>query len=105
MREELGDDHIAQYMADYTPGDFTMNGGAFYIVSDTACVSIGTTDGMDSWTYALGGEELLEGCGMALLNVQAPNVFPERSSRISISTSSRSSSSSTISHLFMNTTM
>ena len=31
--------------------------------------------------------------------------YSERSSRISISTSSRSSSSSTISHLFMNTTM
>lgn len=79
VREQLGDDIIAQYMEAYTPGDFTMNGGAFYIIADTACVSMGTLDGMDGWTYALGGEELLEGCDMALLNVQAPNVFlPKR---------------------------
>lgn len=79
MREELGDDLIAQYMADYTPGDFTFNGGPFYIITNAACVSLGTTDGMDSWTTALGGEELLDGSySMTLLNVQAPNVFLPR---------------------------
>ena len=41
-----------------------------------------------------------------MIGVSSPgNSYSSRSSRISISTSSRSSSSSTISHLFMNTTM
>lgn len=62
----------------YTPGDYTGLGGAITIFSTNSCLDAGTLESMDSWSYALAGEENLDGYQVSLLNAQASNVFLPR---------------------------
>ena len=96
-------------------------GGTFLICNE----SNGDSDKDEKWTEIIGGMTIYASISSMILSphsllgssralradplitgISSPGKsYSERSSRISISTSSRSSSSSTISHLFMNTTM
>jgi len=61
----------------YTPGAYTGMSGALMVLMGQTMTS-GTIDGMNSWAYALGGDDRLDGYETAPMSLQASNVFLPR---------------------------
>ena len=61
-----------------TPGEFTAIGGSWDILMNGEAMSVGTLESMDVWSYALAGDQQLEGYTLAPLTLQASGVFLPR---------------------------
>lgn len=61
-----------------TPGEYTAIGGSRDILMDGEAMSVGTLESMDIWSFALAGDEQLEGYTLAPLTLQARGVFLPR---------------------------
>lgn len=61
-----------------TPGEFTAIGGSRDILMYGEAMSVGTLESMDVWSYALAGDQQLEGYTLAPLTLQASGVFLPR---------------------------
>ena len=75
-------DMLNQWMAegvDYTPGDFTGLSGAMMVLMGAQCVTAGTLDGVEPWSWALAGDDQLEGYETVPISLQCSGVFlPKR---------------------------
>ena len=72
---EVWTKEVSQY---YTPGDYTGLGGAMSVCTGTQYLTSGTLDGMMQWSYALAGDDQLEGFETIHFNGQASGVFLPR---------------------------
>lgn len=61
-----------------TPGEYTAIGGSWDILMNGEAMSAGTLESMDIWSYALAGDQQLEGYTLAPLTLQASGVFLPR---------------------------
>lgn len=61
-----------------TPGEYTAIGGSRDILMNGEAMSVGTLESMDVWSFALAGDEQLEGYTLAPLTLQARGVFLPR---------------------------
>ena len=61
-----------------TPGEYTAIGGSRDILMNGEAMSVGTLESMDIWSFALAGDEQLEGYTLAPLTLQARGVFLPR---------------------------
>lgn len=61
-----------------TPGEYTAIGGSWDILMNGEAMSAGTLESMDVWSYALAGDQQLEGYTLAPLTLQASGVFLPR---------------------------
>ena len=61
-----------------TPGEYTAIGGSWDILMNGEAMSVGTLESMDVWSYALAGDQQLEGYTLAPLTLQASGVFLPR---------------------------
>lgn len=61
-----------------TPGEYTAIGGSWDILMNGEATSAGTLESMDIWSYALAGDQQLEGYTLAPLTLQASGVFLPR---------------------------
>lgn len=61
-----------------TPGEYTAIGGSRDILMDGEAMSVGTLESMDIWSFALAGDQQLEGYTLAPLTLQASGVFLPR---------------------------
>ena len=61
-----------------TPGEYTAIGGSWDILMHGEAMSVGTLESMDVWSYALAGDQQLEGYTLAPLTLQASGVFLPR---------------------------
>lgn len=95
MREQL------EAMADtYTPGDYTGIGGAMDVVMNGAALSAGTLEGMESWSFALAGDDQLEDYALMPLNLQSYGVFlPRQLYGVLASTENEEAAKSFVSYL------
>jgi len=79
VRQELGEEMLAVYAADYVPGDYTGSMGAHMIVTSDELLSPGTMNGMDAWANMLAGDDLLDGYETVHLHPQGGHVYlPKR---------------------------
>lgn len=79
LRERYAD-NLGQMDGDLgiTPGEFTAIGGSWDILMNGEAMSVGTLESMDVWSYALAGDQQLEGYTLAPLTLQASGVFLPR---------------------------
>ena len=61
-----------------TPGEYTAIGGSWDILMNGEAISVGTLESMDIWSFALAGDQQLEGYTLAPLTLQASGVFLPR---------------------------
>ena len=61
-----------------TPGEYTAIGGSWDILMNGEAMSAGTLESMDIWSFALAGDQQLEGYTLAPLTLQASGVFLPR---------------------------
>lgn len=61
-----------------TPGEYTAIGGSRDILMNGEAISVGTLESMDIWSFALAGDQQLEGYTLAPLTLQASGVFLPR---------------------------
>lgn len=61
-----------------TPGEYTAIGGSRDILMNGEAMSVGTLESMDVWSFALAGDQQLEGYTLAPLTLQARGVFLPR---------------------------
>ena len=61
-----------------TPGEYTAIRGSRDILMNGEAMSVGTLESMDIWSFALAGDEQLEGYTLAPLTLQARGVFLPR---------------------------
>ena len=61
-----------------TPGEYTAIGGSWDILMHGEAMSVGTLESMDVGSYALAGDQQLEGYTLAPLTLQASGVFLPR---------------------------
>ena len=79
LRERYAD--VLSQMGDdfgITPGEYTAIGGSRDILMNGEAMSVGTLESMDIWSFALAGDEQLEGYTLAPLTLQASGVFLPR---------------------------
>lgn len=61
-----------------TPGEYTAIRGSWDILMNGEAMSVGTLESMDIWSFALAGDQQLEGYTLAPLTLQASGVFLPR---------------------------
>ena len=75
-------DMLNQWMAegtDYVPGDYTGLSGAMMVLMGAQCITSGTLEGVESWSWALAGDDQLEGYETVPVSLQGSGVFlPKR---------------------------
>ena len=80
LRERYAD--ILKAMEDegdpYSPGDYTGIAGASSVFLNGAALSVGTLESMDLWSFAVAGDDQLEGYTLLPLKAQAQGVFLPR---------------------------
>lgn len=79
LRERYAD--VLSQMGDdfgITPGEYTAIGGSRDILMNGEAMSVGTLESMDVWSFALAGDDQLEGYTLAPLTLQASGVFLPR---------------------------
>ena len=64
--------------AEYTPGEYTGLSGAMMMLMGAQCITAGTLEGVEPWSWALAGDDQLEGYETAPISLQCSGVFMPR---------------------------
>lgn len=79
LRQDLGEETLAEFAEEYVPGDYNGSSGARMIATGDELLAAGTMNGINSWAYMLAGDDLLDGYETVHLNPQGGHVFlPKR---------------------------